>query len=284
MARLASVTRHGRRRAFVAALLLLVFLPASALAPELGDRAALSEQVSAPPIVSGGTATERALLRRIAARTEAQTISRIALVPSRSLPSAPPRGVAIRFISHRAGTRAMWEEVLIASAFRDLAIKKGLSRIVYFDGSSSRFSLVGAMEVASSADLMKPETARVVRNTLVARARAAADAGGVELVEARVVGPLGPAIAVTVRTRETATFLRERLRHLTLPLHAESPRVDGVFLAVLDSEDKLVYSEFTASRVGRTQGSWVHPDFRGCVPPAFTSRPHPGDGTSDPGC
>jgi hypothetical protein len=100
---------------------------------------------------------------------------------------------------------------------------------------------------------------------LVRDVRAAARKSGADVVGLEVHRPYGVAIALSLATDEPASFLRQEFRPLFESLDRFRPRVEGLYLAVLDGRRRIVleWGSWTRNPAG---SYWVRRDLADCSP------------------
>jgi hypothetical protein len=213
--------------------------------------------------VQGGPPRERVLLRRAVAGMDKTALRRISI--------GPPRGrrqgdagdaVPIAFTPLRgASVRRQWDEWIVAGAFSRHLLAAGLPAEV--DGADSEGGFTARPRLPKQPD-PRP-LPRVQEAALVKTVRAAVKRSGGQVVRLEVHRPYAVAIALSLRTAEPASFLKTKLRGLLSTLDRQRPRLEGIYLGVLDDEGLLVleWASWTRNPAG---SYWVRHDLANCSP------------------
>jgi hypothetical protein len=214
-------------------------------------------------VVEGGSRGERALLRRVMGGMETTTLRRIVIGPARTRRETDGgKAVAITFTPVAgATTRQQWDEWIIAGAFSRRLLADGAPAEV--DGADNRGGFTARPKVAGEPDprpLSDEREAAVVRGI-----RNAATKSSGTVVTLEVHRPYGLAVALSLATEDPATFLKKQLRPLLVRLDQFRPRVEGIYLAVLDGRRELVleWGSWTRNPAG---SYWVRLDLADCSP------------------
>jgi hypothetical protein len=217
------------------------------------------------PPVSGGTPEQRALVRSIVeglAPTELEHV-RI-LAPD---PAGTPLGIDAAELSvtphhrERGSSRAYWEELLIAGAFRDRSAEEGLMKVIWVEGvqGGALIDLRGRKPTSPARPASTAERTSIAR-MVSARARRAR--ATVEQLD--VVSPHGPAVVLIVRVDDAAAFLRHRFLPMVEGWWVAN-RLEGSYVLVRDRDGSVVQETMHASRL-LASSYYVRPDLAGCDP------------------
>lgn len=236
------------------------------------DQAAPSQapaQVRLPPklvdttVIEGGSRGERALLRRVMGGMETTTLKRITIEPPRTRRVTGGEKAVSITLTPVAGatTRRRWDGWIVAGAFSRRLLAAGTPAKVYGADDSGGFT--ARPKVPGKPD---PRPLSAEREAAVVRGirNAAAKSGG-DVVAFDVHRPYGLAVALSLATEEPASFLKNQLRPLLLRLDEFRPRVEGIYLAVLDKRRRLVleWGSWTRNPAG---SYWVRRDLAECSP------------------
>ena len=200
--------------------------------------------------VEGGSADERQLLRRVVDGMEKTALQKIEIAGGGD-------AVAIEFTPVSGTTsRRQWDEWIVAGA---------LSRRlrVTVDASDGGAGFTARPRVRGNPD---PRPLPAERQEAILKAiRGAVKRSGAELVSLEAHRPYGVAIAVSVSTDDPAGFLKEKLRPLLTALDGHRPRLEGIYLAVLEDRRRLVldWGSWTRNPAGTF---WVRRDLADCSP------------------
>jgi hypothetical protein len=213
--------------------------------------------------VQGGPPRERGLLRRAVAGMDKTALRRIAIGP----PQGRRKGdagdaVPIAFTPLRgASVRRQWDEWIVAGAFSRHLLAAGLPAEV--DGADSQGGFTARPRLPKQPD--PQPLSRVQEAALVKTVRSAVKRSGGQLVRLEIHRPYAVAIALSVRTAEPASFLKTKLRGLLSTLDRQRPRLEGLYLGVLDDEGLLVleWASWTRNPAG---SYWVRRDLANCSP------------------
>jgi hypothetical protein len=205
-------------------------------------------------VVSGGTAAQRALVRRILAAMGPTAIRSVAISPTgRRWHPVRPGDVTMRVTTlARPRFIGAWQASLLGGAFRDLSAGAGLPRLTVLETPD------GGVRLSPGRDLGHGVSAERLEQAL----RSGVRRTGAELVSLRIGHPDGPAALVVMRTDRPAWFLQHRFHLFFAP---ESEHAHGVAEVVVDGEGRMVAAGGNSIRVGEGW-SWVRPDLAGCDP------------------
>jgi hypothetical protein len=231
-----------------------------------GDEEASPSRASPPlvekTVVEGGSRRERALLQRVVNGMKKTTIKRITIAPAASRRATNgAKAVAIRYTSAPGmTTRRQWDQWIVAGAFsRRLAAARLPAQV---DAGDERGGFTARPRLKGNPDPrpLNPRKAGIVKGI----DRAARKSGGA-VVRLEVHQPYGVAIALSVAAKDPADFLKTRLRPLLRSLDTYRRRLEGVYVAVLDEELRLVleWGSWTRNPAG---SYWVRNDLTNCSP------------------
>jgi hypothetical protein len=231
-------------------------------AAQTGERPAQAEvRGRVPPklvdktAVEGGSADERQLLRRVVDGMEKTALQKIEIADGGD-------AVAIEFTPVSGTTsRRQWDEWIVAGALsRRLQAEGAPAAVAASDGGAG---FRARPRVRGNPD---PRPLRAGRQEAILKAiRGAVKRAGANLVSLEAHRPYGVAIAVSVSTDDPAGFLKEKLRPLLTALDGHRPRLEGIYLAVLEDRRRLVleWGSWTRNPAGTF---WVRRDLADCSP------------------
>ena len=192
-----------------------------------------SNEPSQPTETAGGTPEEQRLLRSIVASMEPNAITRIELVSSR-------RAVTLRMEAD-SSMRTLWQEALIASAFRDRSRRAGNDvEVSLEDGVSMGVIPPGPSELPAA----RPGDRAKARQTF----ETAGQRSGAKLDDLKIYRPQGIAVAVTLRTTHPASFLVEHMPGFLADVGDRWQDYDGVYIRLVDGSGRTVWETSTAAR------------------------------------
>jgi hypothetical protein len=199
---------------------------------------------------SGGTTAELRLLRSIVASMRPNAIASIELVSS-------SRAVTLR-IEADSSMRTLWQEALIASAFRDRSRRAGNDvEVSLEDGMSMGVIPPGPAELPAA----KPGGTEKARQSF----DKAAQRSGAKLDELKIYRPDGVAVAVTLRTTHPASFLVERMPTFLARVGDRWHDYDGVYIRLVGGSGKTIWETSTAGRTS-TGAVGSLSELAGCSP------------------
>jgi hypothetical protein len=233
------------------------------------DEEAPAPQGRQPPslvdetVVVGGPRRERALLRHVARGMEQTTLRRISIGP----PQGRRKGdagaaVPIAFTPVRgASVRRQWDEWIVAGAFSRRLDAAGLPAEV--DGADREGGFTARPKLPEQPDpqpLSRRQEAAVVK----AIRRAVRRSGG-KVARLEVHKPYGVAVALSLSAKDPARFLKTKLRGLLTNLEPHRPRLEGLYLGVVDGRGLLAleWASWTRNPAG---SYWVRHDLANCSP------------------
>lgn len=208
---------------------------------------------SATTEIVGGTAGEQTLLRTIIAAMQPTVIEKIEIVGNSN-------DIALHMTALDTSVRTLWEESLVAAAFRDRANEAGDNLSVsLFDGvrNGGPFPPGPATPLPSA----KPSDAAAAKQ----RFEQAAAKIGVPLDELTVYQPDGLAVAATLKSDDPASFLRHQMPTFLAALGNRWTNYDGTYIRVVDENGVTVWESSTNGRI--SSGSvGFRQDLAGCSP------------------
>jgi hypothetical protein len=230
------------------------------------DRAAQSR---VPPklvdatVVEGGRRRERELLTRVVRGMGKTALTRVEIGPldgRRETDGATAVPVTFTPVPGPS-VRRQWEEWIVAGAFSRRLRAADLPAEV--DGADRDASFTARPRVRRQPD-PKPLSRRQ-EAALVDGIRGAARRSGGDVVALEVHRPYGVAVALSLGADEPASFLQSKLRPLMERLDGYRPRLEGMYLAVLDERRRLVleWGSWTRNPAG---SYWVRRDLANCSP------------------
>jgi hypothetical protein len=220
-------------------------------------------ELVADTAVEGGPQRERAVLRRVADGMDRTAVRRITIGPARGRREgdAGP-AVPISFSPvPGASVRRQWDEWIVAGGFSRRLLAAGLPAEV--DGADPDGGFTARPRLPDQPD-PRPLSRRQETNVLKAIRRAVTRSGA-EANRVEIHRPYGVAIALSATAKEPARFLKTKLRPLLAALDRHRPRLEGVYLGVLDDRGLLVleWASWTRNPAG---SYWVRNDLANCSP------------------
>jgi hypothetical protein len=255
------VSRHGALRVnALAALPLVIAACGSEAAPIARSTTVAAEHVR----IVGGTAAQRELLDEIVAglRPRSLTYAGVARPPRRARP-VPPGAVSIE-VAGGGGTRARWEEYLVAGAFRDVSAQRGLPPVATMLGGRTSFP----ERIGPPLRVVPPAPAGgAARRHLGLEVRVLARQAGTRAEEVDVVAPYGLAVAARLRIRDPMLFVYGGLDTLLRGLGRRG--LDGFLLEVVDQHGEPVVDYARSARAGGSIGQVYRAELAGCLDVGF---------------
>ena len=205
--------------------------------------------------IVGGTAEEQTLLHTIVDRMQPTSTKRIEIV-------AGGKDVALRMTAPDTSARTLWEQSLVASAFRDRAKAAGDDlTVLLFDGVSNGAALPPGP--ATPLPSAKPGDAAAARQ----RFENAAATIGVAFDELTIYQPDGIAVAATLMSTDPASFLLHQMPTFLDALGDRWSDYDGTYIRLVDTSGEVVWETSTSGRIASgSVGS--REDLAGCGPVA----------------
>ena len=218
--------------------------------------------VEATP-VEGGSAREKSLLRSAVAGMEETSLKGITIGPAdKRRETAGGKVIAIMFTTIPAATvRRQWDEWIVAGAFSRRLLAADLPAEV--DAQDNRGGFTARPRLKGKPD---PRPLPKAREAAIVKAlRNSAKKAKAEVVSVEIHRPYGTAVAVTLAPTDTVSFLKTQLRSLLQGLDAHRPRLEGIYLSVLDEDRKLAleWGSWTRNPAGVY---WVRRDLANCSP------------------
>ncbi len=209
----------------------------------------------APIDIVGGTTEQQSLLRSIADNMRTTAVTRIEIRGSGS-------NVLLRMQAPDTSMRTLWEETLIAGAFRDQAkLAHQASTVSLVNGESSGTIPPGPVTPLPAA---KSGDAERTRNTII---DAAGTTSGATLEDLTIYRPSGVAVAVTLKAKDPASFLVHEMPRFLAAIGDLWHDYDGVYVRLLDDSGTTVWETSTAGRTS-TGAVGSRADLAGCSPVA----------------
>jgi hypothetical protein len=214
--------------------------------------------------VAGGSPRERGVLRAVVSGMDRTTLKRVLIGPVRGRRNSDSGGrvVPLSFTAVAGpSVRPQWDEWIVAGAFSRRLLAVGLPAEV---DASSRARAFTARPVLKGQPDPRPLGRRQL-NAIVKAIRAAAKQSGGEVARLEIHRPYGVAVALVMSSREPARFLKTRLRPLMTSLDRQRPRLEGLYLALLDDTRRLAleWGSWTRNPAGTY---WVRHDLANCSP------------------
>jgi hypothetical protein len=217
----------------------------------------------ATTVVEGGAPREKSLLRSAVAGMDKTSLKEITIGPAGTRrDSDDGKVIAITFATIRGVTvRRQWDEWIVAGAFARRLLAADLPAEV--DAQDNRGGFTARPRLKGKPDprpLSKEREAAIVKAL-----RGSAKKAKAEVVSVEVHRPYGAAIALSLAPTDTARFLKTQLRSFLQRLDAHRPKLEGIYLAVLDDERKLAleWGSWTRNPAGVY---WVRRDLANCSP------------------
>jgi hypothetical protein len=214
-------------------------------------------------VVEGGPRRERALLRRAVRGMVKTTLTRISIGPSQGRRDGDAgAAVPIAFTTvPGASVRRQWDEWIVAGGFSRRLLAAGLPAEV--DGTDREGGFTARPKLRRQPD-PRPLSRRQEGAVMKAIRRAARRSGG-EIVRLEVHRPYGVAVALSLASNDPASLLKNKLRALMARLDVYRPRLEGLYLAVLDERSRLAleWASWTRNPAG---SYWVRHDLANCSP------------------
>jgi hypothetical protein len=214
-------------------------------------------------VVEGGSAREKSLLRSAVAGMEETSLKEITIGPAATRRDTDGgKAIAITFETIEAATvRRQWDQWIVSGAFSRRLVAAGLPAEVDAQddrgGFSARPRLKGNPDPRPLAKKQEDAIVKALRNS--------AKKANAEVVTLEVHRPYGAAIALTLAPADTVSFLKTELRSFLQSLDAHRPKLEGIYVGVLDQERKLAleWGSWTRNPAGVY---WVRRDLANCSP------------------
>jgi hypothetical protein len=215
--------------------------------------------------IVGATSKQEALLREMLEGLAPTIVREVRISAARS-PWTPdkPHSVVLN-ISYSDSPdrwRGEWEAALLAQGFATRSRLLHLPPVAGYESRTNGLALDGPEEP-------EPDTRREIdRPELAKMITAAVRQSGAEIVELRVVQPMNPAAAVTLRVRAPAFYLKHRLEALLQAMPSSATRrYDGLYVRIVDRQDRFVWISAQTNGESAAGGSiGARKDLQGCDP------------------
>ncbi len=202
--------------------------------------------------VAGGTATERAVARRVVAGLARSAIFSVRFGGPPTVdrrPNGPWLYVTVSAASLRTSQPAQWQGRLVEGGYRNLASRCGLPDLAGVDFSVRLPD--GSTSPAGNGlpgGNPPPATARTAtRAAIAARVRSAARRAGLALRSLRLLHPYQYAPMIVLEARSPSGFAR---RLLVFQTHLGLTGIAGSMLHVISASGHLVYADTQANQTG----------------------------------
>jgi hypothetical protein len=217
----------------------------------------------AATVVEGGSAREKSLLRSTVAGMEKTSLQEITIAPAETRRETDGgKAVSIMFTTIPAETvRRQWDEWVVAGAFSRRLLAADLPAEVDAQDKSGGFTARPRLKgKPDPRPLAKDREAAIVKAL-----RASAKKSKAEVASLEVHRPYGAAIALMLAPADTVSFLKTQLRPFLESLDAHRPKLEGIYVGVLDEERKLAleWGSWTRNPAGVY---WVRRDLTNCSP------------------
>jgi hypothetical protein len=204
--------------------------------------------------ISGGTASQQALLREIVSAMHPTVIEKIEITGNGN-------NVALHFAAPSAKlSPAFWQEGIVAAAFRDRANAAGENLIISIFGGDANGVLLNSHGPATPLPSAQPGDAAATRQLF----EKAAAKTGVSFDELGIHQPDGVAVVATFKSDAPASFLVHQMPTFIAALGDHS-NLDGTYISLVDGSGQTVWETSSDDRIGEgSVGS--RPDLAGCSP------------------
>jgi hypothetical protein len=214
-------------------------------------------------VIEGGSDRERSLLRSAIREMEKTSLKEVTIGPADARRETESgKVIAITFATIPAATiRRQWDQWIVAGAFSRRLLAADLPAEV--DAQDNRGGFTTQPRLEGKPDPRPLPKAR--EDAVVKALRASAKKANAEVVSLEVHRPYGSAIALSLAPADTVSFLKNQLRPFLQSLDAHRPKLEGIYLAVLDGERKvaLEWGSWTRNPAGVY---WVRRDLANCSP------------------
>jgi hypothetical protein len=157
--------------------------------------------------------------------------------------------------------RGQWDEWIVAGSFSGRLRAAGLPARVGATGGHGTFTARPRLRgQPTPRPLSASQQAAVVKAI-----RGAVKQSGASVVRLEIHQPYGTAVALTIAPSDPARFLKTKLRGALDDLFKHRPRLEGIYLAVLDTRGRLAleWGSWTRNPAG---SYWVRRDLANCSP------------------
>lgn len=211
-----------------------------------------SSPTAATTEIVGGTESEQALMRKIVAGMQPTVIEKIEIVSSGN-------DVALHFTFTGQSAQALWEDSLVAAAFRDRAQAAGDNLSVStYDGIAVGASLPPGPATPPQAQPGDAGAARQLFEDAAAKA-------GISLDSLTIYQPDGVAVAATFTSNDPASFLVHQMTSFLAALGVHRGDFDGTYISLVDGSGHTVWETSWNSRLSQG-GVGSTPALAGCSP------------------
>jgi hypothetical protein len=219
--------------------------------------------------IAGGTESDQALMRTIVAGMQPTVIEKIEMVRSGD-------DVALHFTFTARSSQALWEDWLVAAAFRDRSEAAGehVSVSVY-DGDAVGASPPPGQTVPPE----RPGDTAAGRRLF----EAAASQAGVSFSSLTIYHPDGVAVAATFTSDDPASFLVHQMPAFLAALRPQD-KFDGTYISLVDGSGQTVWQAFWSFRSSQGGAGASTPALAACSPVANWGPSELGVGQASPQC
>ena len=184
--------------------------------------------------LSGGSAAQKALMRRILAGMSPSLITSVALTPPPRNLGDWPRAPTYLAVNAGGGPRdeGEWETWIFKGAFGDLSPKLHLPPMF-------RFTPISSPPAATAAG------AAALQSSVPQSVSSTAGTSGVQVVSFRVMQPDGLAFVLVLRVGDPASYMTTDLPALLQQIvgnGSTGPQLDGSYIALEDSTGTVVWA------------------------------------------
>jgi hypothetical protein len=230
-------------------------------APAQAPSATAPVRTSSTVVVEGGTAAQQRLLRSVLSGMPTTTIERIVI-------SATGSHVSLRMTADDLSMRSLWEEALVAGAFRDLAqAADDAVKVSLVNGEASGVIPPGPEKALTRAKLGDAKTAREVFESAAAKI-------GEPLSALTIYQPDGVAIAATFESNDPASFLVKKMPAFLAAVGDRWRDYDGTYIRLIDGSGATVWETSSAGRI--SEGSVGSREDLAACGPVQSWGPYPG--------
>jgi hypothetical protein len=221
--------------------------------------------------IVGATAKQETVLREILAGLAPTIIEEVRISPARKPEWTPfkPNSVvvSVKYSNSPENERGEWEAALLSEAFATRSRLLRLQPVAAYQTSTGGVALDGPRE--PKPDTRTPIGSEELSKTLTEAARAS----GAEIVDLRVLKPMNPAAAMTLRVQAPAFYLKHRLRKLMGSVPGSDRQYDGLYVRIVDSQGRFVWISAQTNGDSISGGAvGARKDLQGCDPtPMFGS-------------
>lgn len=258
--RISSLSRlHLRTRTrIIAGTLIVAALAGCAMAARAATTGATASKTIWPAThlteVSGGSASQQALLREVVTAMQPTVIKKVEIADSGN-------DLALHFTAPSAKlSPAFWQEGMIAGAFRDRLNASGDKPNVLIFGGDANGATLNRHGPATPLPPAQPGDAAAARQLF----EKAAAKTGVSFDELVIHQPDGVAVVATFESDDPASFLVHQLPMFLAALGDHS-NLDGTYISLVDGSGQPVWETSSNDRI--SEGSvGSRPDLAGCSP------------------